>query len=76
MERLAQLNPKIDPLDEVQEQGTYTGSSLGVVPGSNGGTSTGSWNNPYGSGGYSGPSIDAIAFSSGGTSTGTFDPLF
>ena len=77
IERLAGLNPTIDPLDESYgHQGTYTGPSLGAVNGSNGGTSTGSWNNPYGFGGYSGPSIDAIGFSHGGTSTGTFDPLF
>ena len=43
MERLAKLNPNIDPLDEVQGQGIYTGPSLGAVSGSNGGTSTGSW---------------------------------
>jgi hypothetical protein len=76
VERLAKLNPNIDPLDEVQGQGIYTGPSLGAVSGSNGGTSTGSWTNPYGLGGYSGPSIDAFASSNGGSSTGTFDPLF
>lgn len=77
IERLAGFNPTIDPLDESYgHHGTYTGPSLGAVTGSNGGTSTGSWNNPYGFGGYSGPSLDSIGFSHGGTSTGTFDPLF
>jgi hypothetical protein len=77
IERLAGFNPTIDPLDESYgHHGTYTGPSLGAVTDSYGGTSTGSWNNPYGVGGYSGPSIDAFVFSHGGTSTGTFDPLF
>jgi len=70
------LDPAIDPNQESNTNGIYTGPSLGAVAGSNGGTSTGSWNSPYGFGGYSGPSIDAFASSNGGTSTGTFDPLF
>ena len=74
---LSGFDPFTDPLDESYDHhGTYTGPSLGAVTGSNGGTSTGSWTNPYGFGGYSGPSIDAIGFSHGGSSTGTFDPLF
>jgi hypothetical protein len=74
---LSGFDPTIDPLDESYgHHGTYTGPSLGAVTDSNGGTSTGSWNNPYGFGGYSGPSLDSIGFSHGGSSTGTFDPLF
>ena len=67
------VNPYIDPIVQgaIQDNSGYTNTSLDAASLSNGGTSTGSWNNPYGFGGYSGPSMDAISLSIGGTSTGT-----
>lgn len=76
-DRLKNLNPTIDPnRDSDHTNGNYTGPSIGGITSSNGGTSTGSWNHPYGKGGYTGPSVDAIKTSHGGTSTGGFKPPF
>jgi len=64
-------NPEINPMDETDgESGPYTGPYLGAIGNSNGGTSTGAWNEQNG-GLYLGPSLHALAESFGGTSTGT-----
>ena len=72
------INPQIDPMEEglTQDNSGYTNTPLAAIAFSNGGTSTGSWNSPYGFGAYNGPSTDSIAFSHGGSSTGTVDPFF
>lgn len=72
------VNPQIDPMEAglIQDNSRYTNTPLAAIAFSNGGTSTGSWNSPYGFGSYNGPSTDSIAFSHGGSSTGTVDPFF
>ena len=69
-ERLRIINPEIDPMNEGDQTGygSYINPALRILGTSNGGRSTGAWEEVGGA--YVGPNIGAINDSLGGTSTG------
>ena len=68
--RLRIINPEIDPMNEGDQAGygNYINPALSILGTSNGGRSTGAWEEVGGA--YVGPNIGAINDSLGGTSTG------
>lgn len=70
-ERLRAVNPEIDPINEGDQSGygDYINPVLVALGSSDGGRSTGVWEEVGGS--YLGPNIDAVKDFIGGTSTGT-----
>jgi len=69
-ERLRIINPEIDPMNEGDQSGygSYINPALIALGTSNGGRSTGAWEEMGGA--YIGPNLDAVNDSLGGTSTG------
>ena len=68
IQKLREINPVTDPAEESAEQGDYSGPSLGMIGGSNGGTSTGAWE--VNGGDYVGPSSLGSLMNIDLTSTG------